>query len=633
MEFSEEQITISWSRIATIVGIIFVILSLCFGGIFLYAKKSEGKVFPGIYIGDISVAGMEYTELEQFLQKMSDKMISEGITFVVDEDERKDSFVIHPIITGSEEAIELFNINISEESDRIFNYGKTGDVFSRILFFVGQKFGKEMVLSLEYVDIKKDKLQETLEEKVSIYENDPVDAGIDVESVNPLVYHIVSSTSGYTFEYEYVLNTIAQSWKNLQVPSIVLNTTEQQPQIFDEDILPLIDKVEQIFESGDLVLLYSDSQTTKNKQWKLNTTLFADWIELQRIEGNGFGFGLNKEKVEQYLQDIVLDSVNVQPRDAKFSVNISDTRVTEFQTSRPGIQLVVEKTYSDINDAFLQRSFHDEGIAKTLQITVETAEPNIKTGEVNNFGIKEILGVGISDFSGSPRNRILNIKNGATLLDGLLLKPGEEFSSIKFTEPYTLENGYLPELVIKGDEIKPEIGGGLCQIGTTLFRMAMNGGLEITERRNHSLSVFYYNDPVNHLPGTDATIYDPAPDFKFRNDTEHYILIDTDVDYDNMQLVFTIWGTSDGREGSYTHPVVHKWYQPGETITKESTSLEPGEKNCQHKYVGADASFTYTRTFSGLEPEETIFESHYRPLPEICLVGIEEVVEEEEVNF
>ena len=86
-------------------------------------------------------------------------------------------------------------------------------------------------------------------------------------------------------------------------------------------------------------------------------------------------------------------------------------------------------------------------------------------------------------------------------------------------EPFTIEAGYLPELVIKGDEIKPEIAGGLCQVGTTMFRAAMNSGLKITERQNHSLVVSYYNDLSNGNPGTDATIYDPHPDFRFLNDT------------------------------------------------------------------------------------------------------------------
>ena len=65
----------------------------------------------------------------------------------------------------------------------------------------------------------------------------------------------------------------------------------------------------------------------------------------------------------------------------------------------------------------------------------------------------------------------------------------------------------------------------MCQIGTTLFRMAMNSGMPITERRNHSLVVHYYQDPVNGNPGTDATVYDPLIDFKFKNDNQAAVII------------------------------------------------------------------------------------------------------------
>ena len=77
----------------------------------------------------------------------------------------------------------------------------------------------------------------------------------------------------------------------------------------------------------------------------------------------------------------------------------------------------------------------------------------------------------------------------------------------------------MPESVIKGNELKDEVGGGMCQIGTTLFRMAMNSGMQITQRANHSLVVSYYADPVNGNPGTDATLYEPILDLKFELDS------------------------------------------------------------------------------------------------------------------
>ena len=179
----------------------------------------------------------------------------------------------------------------------------------------------------------------------------------------------------------------------------------------------------------------------------------------------------------------------------------------------------------------------------------------------------------------------------------------------------------LPEMVIKGREIKPEIGGGMCQIGTTLFRTAMNSGMPISERRNHSLVVSYYADPVNGNPGTDATLYEPNVDFKFINDTGGYLLLQTSIDYKKQELVFTFWGKSDGRKGSYTHPEVTKWIPAGEPQEIIVTTLKPGERKCQNAFRGAVTSFTYTIINSSSEKIERVFDSYYRPLPQICMVG------------
>src|SRR5690606_16105406 len=102
-------------------------------------------------------------------------------------------------------------------------------------------------------------------------------------------------------------------------------------------------------------------------------------------------------------------------------------------------------------------------------------------------------------------------------------------------------NGYLPELVIKDNTTTPEYGGGICQVSTTVFRAAMQSGLDIVNRKNHSYPVAYYG-----APGYDATVYSPAPDFMFRNDMTTPVLLKTSVV--GTRVIFEVWGTSDGRQ-------------------------------------------------------------------------------------
>jgi vancomycin resistance protein YoaR len=95
--------------------------------------------------------------------------------------------------------------------------------------------------------------------------------------------------------------------------------------------------------------------------------------------------------------------------------------------------------------------------------------------------------------------------------------------------------------VIKNNKTEPEFGGGICQVSTTVFRVAINSGLEITARRNHAYPVSYYNPQ-----GMDATVYVPRPDLRFINDTPGYILIQTKIE--GTKLTFQFYGTDDGRK-------------------------------------------------------------------------------------
>ena len=95
------------------------------------------------------------------------------------------------------------------------------------------------------------------------------------------------------------------------------------------------------------------------------------------------------------------------------------------------------------------------------------------------------------------------------------------------------------------------------------------------------------------------------------------------MDKVKKDLIFTLWGAKDGRQASYSHPIVSKWYSSGEPKDIETDKLEPGKKECQNAFVGADASFVYTRVMPDGKEEKTTYTSHYRSLPKICLIGVE----------
>lgn len=620
---SIERVHFSWKRVCIVVGVLVGFVSIGVGATLVYSSQYEERVLPGVHIGNISVGGMNREELTQFIQTMQNKLVDGGIRVTFSINDEKKNFVIYPSVVSDENARELVRINIPQEVEYFLSYNKDTNFFARgwamILTNASQPH-----LRLTTVSLDKGAIQTEIDQNVSSYITSAKNASVIVLSVSPLVYEVASSTIGVAFSYEDMFGRIQSLWSSFETPEIVINTHAQEPDIRESDVQQIIKRLPVVIQHDGLSVTYSNPVTREDFVWNISSESIANWLEVQKDTDGTYGFGLQKDNVLAFLQQKINSQVNQDARDAKFAI-ANNGKVSEFQGSRAGIAVDEDIMYSAINTAILQRTWHDQGIVKTVALVTKQTEPQVKTGEVNNLGIREILGVGHSKFNGSPTNRIKNIRHAVVdKLNGMLIKPGEEFSMIKAVGPFdsATSSGYVTELVIKGDRIVPELGGGLCQVGTTMFRAAMNSGLSITQRRNHSLVVPYYNDLSNGNPGTDATIYDPSPDLRFVNDTGNYILIATEMNTKTFDLYFTLWGTSDGRKGYYTPPKVLKWIPTGPEQIIETTDIPVGSLQCQDRHVGAEASFTYIIEKPTGEKIERVFDSYYRPLPKICLKGV-----------
>jgi len=167
-----------------------------------------------------------------------------------------------------------------------------------------------------------------------------------------------------------------------------------------------------------------------------------------------------------------------------------------------------------------------------------------------------ILGTGKTDFTGSSKDRIININIGSSKIDGITIKPNEEFSTLKTIGRITARKGYKLEANIRDGKTVMALGGGVCQVSTTLFRATLNAGLKITRRYNHSYPIEYY-----YPQGTDAAIAYPYKDFKFINDTGYPISIKRKIE--DSQLIFDIYGTNIGRSAKINGPYITKKEKDG----------------------------------------------------------------------
>lgn len=223
-----------------------------------------------------------------------------------------------------------------------------------------------------------------------------------------------------------------------------------------------------------------------------------------------------------------------EPVDVKFAV--SDDRVIIAEPEQAGYRL------KEAESIILLTHMLETSEAQTARVTlpVEITQPKLVASDRERLGLKELVGEGRTNFKGSPKNRIYNIRRALEQFQNVIIASGEEFSFVEYLGEVDGEHGYLPELVIKNNQTTPEFGGGICQVSTTVFRAAIYSGLKITERRQHAYPVKYYT-PY----GMDATIYIPKPDLAFLNNTPGAILMQSTIV--GTELIFRFYGTTDGR--------------------------------------------------------------------------------------
>ncbi len=588
-----------------------VVCLLLVTGAFAFGKTSENRILSHISVASINVGGMDKLGATEAIQKKFDALIASGLSVELFHEPAK--IDLAPSVSADPDLVyPLLDVDVNALVEEAY---KTGRTDSQVASFFAPLWyatlGKKEIPA--NVALAETKLTEAIH---SAYPNaespgSPTDFAI-TKNGSDWDVTVTEAVSGSTIDLQSAWNTLEKDADDLTISPLKLELVERGALISKEEAETLIPKVKDALAHGPYALTFTN-EDHQASAFPVSVENLMLWLEPSMNKDGKPELTLDASAMGDLLAEIHT-KIDIAPHDAVFATD--GNRVTDFEPSREGIRVDDDALIASLVAAF-------ESGTKEVAISAERSEPGITTASSNDYGINELLGTGTSNYGNSPSNRIKNIQHGAAKLNGLLVAPGETLSLIEKLQPFTVEDGYLPELVIKGDEIKPEVGGGLCQIGTTTFRASMNSGLDIAERRNHSLVVSYYNDPSNNNPGTDATIYDPAPDFKVKNDTSAYILLTTNVDTKTHGLTFSFWGTSDGREGSYTPPKVLSWTGYGAPITKETDTLAPGKKNCQAAHPGASTIFTYNIK----KPDGTItsreFPSTYRSLPQICLVGKE----------
>jgi vancomycin resistance protein YoaR len=321
--------------------------------------------------------------------------------------------------------------------------------------------------------------------------------------------------------------------------------------------------------------------------------------------GGGSKLEIGGAAADAWLQKLG-KRVQKAPVDASFSVDGASVRIVP---DRPGIRLDAIGAAG----AVLAAALEPAPARRVARLPVQVAQPKLTTAAARGMGITGLVSSFTTDYGGIP-NRIHNVQLVARLVDKTLIAPGAEFSFNKTTGARTAAKGFLVAPVIVNGELTNGLGGGVCQVSTTVFNAAFDAGLDITARTNHALYISHYPQ------GRDATVDYPDVDLRFVNDTGHWLLLRTFVG--PGALTVSLYGTPTGRKvESTTAPLVaHGKIKVKKTIDR---SLEPGEQIIDDP--GEPALTTnvtrdvYAKTGKLLYHD--VFYSSYRASPELVRVG------------
>ncbi len=585
-----------WSWLLIIVASFVLVCLILLITAWILQLTYRDRFWPGVRVADVRLGGLDYRTGSEALQAKIDSVNNHGFSYV---SEVKTIKIYPTTVAPGDPDIshQLVSWQTQQALDQAWTIGKNSSPLVAIRDAVGLITGHSVALPFDW---NQNEILASLQNSFAGMAGEKKEATLVFDQGVP---SITSEATGITFNFEQALKTTAFHIAALDTSDIKLDKKIEQPTLTRAKLLPLLPQVTTALQFTDYAL------TNETNRYLITPTLLRRWLAF--VPDNGQPkLSVNLASMDEWLGAIRAE-VEKPAQNAKFS--LTNGRVTEFQANQDGISIDTDKLQTLLSENL---SRHQD-----VSLPIKTEKSQYVISEINDLGIQKILGTGTSDFSGSPKNRRHNIKVGADALNGLLIAPGEEFSLLKALGTIDGAAGYLQELVIKGDKTVPEYGGGLCQIGTTTFRATMAAGLVVTQRRNHSYRVRYY-EPA----GTDATIYDPAPDYRFKNDTGHHVLIQTRMDEKNSKLYFDFWGTPDDRKVVQTESEIYNIVPPGPGKLIETLDLPVGEKKCTEvAHSGADAKFDYTITYADGTVNATTFKSHYVPWQSVCLIGVEKL--------
>jgi vancomycin resistance protein YoaR len=589
--------------LTVLVGGLALFIAFSFALAIVYSLHYAGRIYPGVSVGGVDLSNLTPGEAEDRLAQNLPYPQTGKIVFE-DGDQ---------IWTATPAELGLF-FDMQDSSLAAYRLGRGGNPFSRWIDQISTWYsGREISPLLIYDERVAQRYLEGIESQV----NKPVvEASLQVNGLDVVV---VPGQIGRTLDMGATLASLEDQMRNLSDGIVPLVIHESPPTILDASQQA---EVARGILSAPLTIKLPNAGESDPLPWIIPQEQLAGMLAIERVqspEGARYQVGLDDQKLTDYVSALAAN-VNRYPQNARFTFN-DDTH--KLEVIQPG---VIGRTL-DIGTSVGQIKQQVLGGQHSVDLTVTTTPPQIgddATGE--QLGITELVSSYTSYFRGSTQERMQNIQIAAANFHGLMVPPGATFSMADVMGNVSLDTGYAEAWIIFGGRTIKGVGGGVCQVSTTLFRTAFFGGFPIVQRYPHAYRVSYYEQTRtgtnSDLAGLDATVFVPLVDFKFQNDTPYWLLMETYFNAASHSLTWKFYSTKDGRSVEWDSSGLQNVTDPPDPVYEENPDLAEGEiKQVDWAVEGADVVVTRTVNRDGQVLYSDQFSTHYLPWGDIYQYG------------
>jgi vancomycin resistance protein YoaR len=566
------------------------ILMLCIG----YTVSYSGKVFPGVAISGIDLSDQS---LEEALHSLSSQIQYPSLGKIILTD-GSNSWIATPTQLG-------YSPDLQTSLLKAYQYGRTGSIVTQILDQIrARTIGTNLSVHL----VNNQATAQAFLQQIANEVNCPVkEASIQFKGLDVAVE---PGQIGRALDVNQTMVLIQKQLEAQQDGIVPVVIQETQPKIID--LSTQASQVKNIV-SEPLIIRMPNGDTSGVGPWSIGQADLANLLVFTQVNENSktnISIQVNQEKLNAYLDNLVA-VIDQQSSNARFSFNDDTRQLDLIEHASIGRSLNLVDSVKSITQKLLEGEHQ-------VYLTVSVIQPAVTdSATAESLGITQLLHEETSYFYGSNASRVNNIRTAAGRFHGLLIAPGATLSMSDTLGDVSLDNGYSEALIILGHETIKGVGGGVCQVSTTLFRAAFFSGFPIIERNAHAYRVGYYEQTISgdadtSLAGLDATVFVPVVDMKFKNDSPYWLLMETYV-YDTS-ITWKFYSTPDGRTVDWKTTGPQNIVKAPDPKYTENPDLPKGKiKQIDYSADGADISVDRTVYKDGNIYFQDNYQTHYMP--------------------